>query len=138
MLVAAAVIGLVAATAAWRRVRCLVSSAGITAHNVFVTWQADWTAIEVVGVKNLGGGNRLGDPSLIAAAITGTTEPRGITATLAFAGKPKPTAALAAIQSIAPASTEVLPDTHDVGVEWYRRRWQRRETPDPDAGYFDR
>ena len=133
----AAVIGLGAATAAWRRVRCWVDPTGITAYNVFGTWRAGWDQIEVVGVKNLGGGNRLGDPSLIAAAIKDTTEPRGITATLAFAGKPAPTAALAGIRAIAPTSTEVLPDDRDVGAEWYRRRWQDRQPRHPHTGYFD-
>lgn len=116
---------------------CRVDPTGITAHNVFGTWRAGWDEIEVVGVKNLRGGNRLGDPSLIAAAIKGAAEARGITATLAFAGKPTPAVALAGIRSIAPASTEVLPDNRDVGHEWYQRRWQRREPPSLRGGYFD-
>lgn len=103
-------------------VRCVVDPTGITARNVFGTWQAHWNEIELVGVKNLGGGNRVGDPSLIAAAIKGTAETRGITATLAFGGKPEASSAkLAEIRSLAPSSTEVLVDG-TVGLEWYGLR----------------
>jgi hypothetical protein len=116
-----------------------VGPTGITARNVVGGWHADWAEIKVVGIKNLGGGNRLGDPSLVAAAIENTAEPRGITATLAFGGKPRTQAAdLARIRLVAPAATEILPYGADVGLEWYKRRWQRRDATDPRAGYFDR
>ena len=137
-IVIAVPIGVVAAVVAWRRTRAVLDPAGITAHNLFTTWTATWDEIDVIGIKNLDGGPRFGYPSVIAAAISGVPEPKNVTATLCFGlGSKLQATNLARVRSVSSDRTEVLTDDADVGDEWYRRRWQRREPHDPHAGYFD-